>query len=109
MNDTSPQIAEKIREMICKKTPEERLKMGCSMYDFSKQLVTYSLLETRPGLSPRELRRELFLRFYGNDFDSTTREKIITHIDKSAYPLASCGPQRVGSHWTAQPQAVART
>lgn len=87
MNDTSPAIEEKMREMIRAKTPEERLKMGCSMYDFSKELVTHSLLAARPGLTFRELRRELFLKFYGNDFDLTARRKILSHLDKTAAPL----------------------
>jgi len=80
MNDTSPQIAEKMRELIQKKTPEERLKMGCSMYDFSKQLVIHSILESQPGLSITELRRELFLRFYGNDFNPGKRQEILKHL-----------------------------
>jgi len=80
MNDTSPQIEEKMREMIRAKTPEERLKMGCSMYDFSKQLVIHSILEREPSLSPAALRRELFLKFYGNDFDPEERQKILHYL-----------------------------
>lgn len=80
MNDTSPQVAERMRELIRAKTSEERLKMGCSMYDFSKQLVIHSLLEREPRLSPSALRRELFLRFYRNDFDPQERQKILKHL-----------------------------
>lgn len=80
MNDTSPAIDEKMRELIRKKTPEERLRMGCSMYDFSKSLVTHSILESSPNLTPVEIRRELFLRFYGNDFDSAKRQRILEYL-----------------------------
>ena len=80
MNDTSPAIEEKMREMIRRKTPEERFKMGCSMYDFSKHLVTRAILEKRPGLSLRNLRQELFLRFYGEDFDPSIRQRILDHL-----------------------------
>lgn len=80
MNDTSPKIAKKMGELIQKKTPEERLKMGCSMYDFSKRLITHSILEERPGLSTAELRRELFLKFYGNDFNPKQRQEILEHL-----------------------------
>ena len=80
MNDTAPAIEEKMREMIRAKTPEERLRMGCSMYDFSKRLVTRAILENRPGLSSGDLRQELFLRFYGNDFDAPVRQKILFYI-----------------------------
>lgn len=80
MNDTSPQMAEKMRELIRGKTPEERLKMGCSMYDFSKRLVIHAILENRSHLSPANLRQELFLKFYGNDFDAVKRQKILAYL-----------------------------
>ena len=80
MNDTPLEIEEKIRELVRKKTIEERLKMGCSMYDLSKQLVTQSILRSNPRLSPAGLRRELFLKFYGNDFDSKKRLEILERL-----------------------------
>lgn len=80
MNDTLPQIAEKMRELISAKTPEERLKMGCSMYDFSRRLVIHSILKSQPHLSTAELNRELFLRFYGNDFNPAKRQEILGHL-----------------------------
>ena len=80
MNDTSPKMAEKMRELIRGKTPEERLKMGCSMYDLSKRLGIHSILASRPGLSPANLRGELFLKFYGDDFDAVKRQKILAYL-----------------------------
>ena len=80
MNDTSRQSLEKMRRLIHAKTPEERLKMGCSMHDFSKQLVIHALLEHEPGLSPSALRRELFLKFYGNDFSPQKRLEILERL-----------------------------
>ena len=80
MNDTSPEVAQRMMEMFRRKAPAERLAMGCSMFDFSKQLVIHSLLEEEPRLSPQELRERLFLRFYGNDFNGEQREKILRFI-----------------------------
>ena len=80
MNDTPAQIEEKMREMIHKKTPEERLKMGYSMFELSKSLVIHSLLEECPNLSYSELRKELFLRFYRYDFDPAQRQKITAYL-----------------------------
>ena len=82
MNDTNPKIMEKMREMIRAKTPGERLAMGCSMHDFCKRLVAGAILRENPKLSPAALRRELFLRFYGNDFDDVRKEKIIQHLEQ---------------------------
>ena len=85
MNDTSPQIEAKMIQMIRLKTPIERLKMGCSMFDFSKQLVTNSILRENPNLSPAFFRRELFLRFYGNEFDPVHREKIAKYFSEKDF------------------------
>ena len=75
---------EKICEMIRAKTPVERLKMGCSMYQTSKSLVISAILEDDPNISQAHLRRELFLKFYSNDFDAITRDKIVKHLENHA-------------------------
>lgn len=80
MNDTHYKITEKIRAMMGKKTSEERLIMGCSMFDMSKRLVMSSIFHQTPNPPSSLLRREIFLRFYGNDFDSDTKDKIVKHL-----------------------------
>lgn len=80
MNDTSPEMTRKMCEMIQRKTPSERSKMGWSMYQTSKQLVTRSILERNPHISEAELRQELFLKFYFNDFDQEQQNKILQHL-----------------------------
>lgn len=82
MDDTSLEMAEKMREMIRLKTPVERFKMGCSMYETSRYLVIRSILETNPNISKAGLQKELFLKFYGNDFDSVEKAKILSHFEK---------------------------
>jgi hypothetical protein len=82
MDDTSPDIAQKIHEMMQMKSPTERVKMGFSMYKTSKYLVARSILENTPIYSGIALRQELFLRFYGNDFDEDTKQKILEHIGR---------------------------
>ena len=84
MNDTSAQMTVKMREMVLRKSPADRLRMGCSMYDFSKQLVTNAILRENPDLSENMLRRELFMRFYGNDFNVVRREKILNYLVERA-------------------------
>ncbi|MBI3313238.1 MAG: hypothetical protein HYZ83_03305 [Candidatus Omnitrophica bacterium] len=80
MNDTTPKIAEKMEEMFQQKTPGERLAMGCSMFDLAKELVKSSILQNDPDISPSLMRQELFLRFYGNDFNPAARQKIVHHL-----------------------------
>ena len=80
MRDTSPKITEKVLEMIRQKTPEERMMMGFSMYETSRQLIINAILEKNPGISLKDLRCEFFLKFYGADFKPGEREKILNHL-----------------------------
>lgn len=80
MNDTSPDIEKKIYDLFESKSPLERIQMGCSMIDTSKYLITCAILRDHPNISKKDLRREIFLRFYGNDFDPEEQEKIIRHL-----------------------------
>lgn len=77
MNDTPPQLEQKYHEMLLQRSGEERLKMGCSMHAAAQALVRASVLQKDPLASPATLRRALFLRFYGHEFDAEAREKIL--------------------------------
>ena len=77
MNDTSPEIKEKIEEIYKNMSGEEKLLIALSMFETARELVIASLPEE---LSEKERRKELFLRFYGNDFDQEEKEKIIKSI-----------------------------
>lgn len=80
MRDTSPEMEQKYREMLLERSGEERLKMGCSMYATARALVVASVLERDPLASPAALRRAIFLRFYGHEFDARTRERILKRL-----------------------------
>ena len=80
MNDTHPEIAEKIKSMMSAKTPEERLLMGCSMHEMAKKIVTSSILEEYPLATPAELRQKIFLRFYASDFSPAQKKKILERL-----------------------------
>lgn len=80
MDDTSPNIASKMCEMIRKKSSVERLKMGKAMYETSKYLIIRAILANDPDISESNLRKEIFLKFYGNDYDPIQQEKIIKHL-----------------------------
>jgi hypothetical protein len=80
MNDTSSEITKKMCEMIQAKSPIERVKMGCSMYETSKRLVIQSILRNNPFLSTAELRQEILLKFYGRDLEPAILNKILKHF-----------------------------
>ena len=64
MKDTDPEILEHYERMLLKKGSMERLMMGFSMTETARQLVRASIPERNPGISPLELKKEVFLRFY---------------------------------------------
>lgn len=87
MHDTSAHIDEKVIEMIRKKSPYERVKMGCSMMKTSKQLMIRAILENDPEISEADLRQEFFLKFYGDDYTPAEQKKILEHLKNSSSSL----------------------
>jgi len=80
MNDTSPEMEKRYHAMLMRRSGQERLKMGCSMYDAAKQIVKSSILNESPGLTESELKEKIFLRFYGLDFSESQKQKIIAGL-----------------------------
>jgi len=62
MTDTSPEIAELVRQRLMARSSEERFLMGVRMFDAAREMVLASL---PAGLTPEELKRQLFQRLYG--------------------------------------------
>ncbi len=80
MNDTDPIMESRFLEMMMKKSGQERLKMGFSMFDMARRQVIVSIKAKNPNADVKEIRRELFLRFYGQDFSPEEREKILRYL-----------------------------
>lgn len=57
--------------------------MGFSMFEMARSQVLASIARQTPNADPREIRRKLFLRFYGADFTPEEREKILAQIESS--------------------------
>ncbi len=62
MTDTSPEIAELVRQKLMARPAEERFVMGALMFDAAREMILASLPE---GLSADQLRQQLFQRVYG--------------------------------------------
>ncbi len=62
MTDTPPEIAEMIRQKLMARSGEDRFLMGVRMFDAARDMALASL---PAGLSPEELKRQLFQRIYG--------------------------------------------
>lgn len=62
MNDTSPEI-EKIQfEMMMRKSPNERIALGCEMFMAARELIFASLPK---GLSENEKKKIFYREIYG--------------------------------------------
>lgn len=66
MNDTSPEIEKKYRELLMSRSGAERVLMGSRMFDVARTIVISSF---PPGLSDLERKRMLCERIYGNEVD----------------------------------------
>jgi hypothetical protein len=62
MTDTSPEIAELVRQKLMARSGEERFLMGVRLFDAARDMALASL---PADLSPDELKRQLFERLYG--------------------------------------------
>jgi uncharacterized protein UPF0158 len=101
MNDTSPALEQKFRELLLQRSGAERLMMGCSMFSTARALVVASILEKDPAASPARVREQVFLRFYGHEFCAETRERIAARLrgtgEAALAPMPH--PRRVPVDW----------
>jgi hypothetical protein len=67
MTDTSPEIAELVRQKLMARSGEERFLMGVRMFDAAREMALASL---PAGLSAEEFKRQLFQRLYGQPMPS---------------------------------------
>jgi hypothetical protein len=80
------------RRLLMERSAEERLEMGCAMFDTARALMRAGL-GIPPGahLSP-DMRVRLFLRTYGRDFDAATAARIIAHLGGPPADPGECPP-----------------
>jgi hypothetical protein len=83
VKDTHPDIERKFRKMLLERPGEERLKMGCSMHATAQALAKAYILQRHPRAHPAELKRLLFLHFYGADFASEARRQIASALARN--------------------------
>ena len=77
MNDTTPEMEAHLDALCADKSPAERLRMGCSMFSSSRELVKAGILRERPNISANELRVEMFRIYYRDDFCPNELKRII--------------------------------
>jgi len=77
MLDSLPEIEKKLNGIYLNKSGEEKLLIALKMFETARDIVLSSLPK---NLSNKELRKVLFLRFYGNEFDDSTKGEILQRL-----------------------------
>ena len=89
MKDTPPEMDARYRDMLMQRSGEERLKMACAMRETARAFVEASIREQDPQATSEAVRKGLFLRFYGHEFDAESRAKILAAIESATHPVTS--------------------
>ena len=79
MNDTLPEVKNKLVELYARLSGEERMRIASGMFETARKIVLSSFPENLPE---NEIRKQLFLRFYGNEFTKEETEKIFKRMDE---------------------------
>ena len=82
MNDTSVDIEARMSRMMNLKSPTERLRMAFSMFDAGKKLVEAGLRSRNKNLNDEQMRAQVFMKIYGEDFSKPEIKKILSKIPK---------------------------
>ena len=98
MIDTPPAVLQRYRHMLLERSGPERVTMGASMFATARALILASIRAEDPDATAATLRRGLFLRLYGGDFDPDTREHIAARLAGDTGML-SAPARRVAVDW----------
>lgn len=80
MNDTDVKTQNLFNAMIMSKSGQERLSMGFSMFNMARRQVIASIRQNNPNADASEIKKGIFLRFYGQDFSPEEQKKILKRL-----------------------------
>lgn len=80
MNDTPPDVDAAFTAMFATLTPSERVRMMSEMFDTARRILVSGIRAEQPDISDTELKVEVFLRTYRDDFSAEERDRIVAHI-----------------------------
>jgi hypothetical protein len=80
LKDTTYAMEALFHELMMKKSGQERMKMGFSMFNTARSQVMASIIMNNPDIDIKEIKKEIFLRFYRMEFDPEEQKKILMQI-----------------------------
>ena len=79
MRDTTPAMEAEYNRRIMALSPGRRMAMACEMFGTAKALARAGL--RAEGVRDEvDMRRRIFLRFYGDDFSEAERARILDYL-----------------------------
>jgi hypothetical protein len=76
MNDTPPEIENKMMQMFAERSPFERVQMAAGMFDTAKMIALAGIKRDNPSYDEAQIRGELLARLYGDCFTRAELEQI---------------------------------
>ena len=80
MNDTTPEMDAAFAAMLATLTPAQRVRMMSEMFDTARRILASNIVANQPDISDVELRVQIFLRTYPDDFTAEERDRIVAYI-----------------------------
>ena len=80
MNDTPPDVDAAFTAMFATLTPTQRVRMVSEMFDSARRLLVSGIRAEQPDITDTELKVQVFLRTYPDDYAPAERDRIVASI-----------------------------
>ena len=80
MKDTSARADALLRELMAARSPSERFAMAGRMFQAAQTLARAGIIAEHGADGEAHMRKYLFLRFYGQDFDEARKQSILAFL-----------------------------
>ncbi len=80
MSDTTPEVDAAFTAMFATLTPTERVRMMSEMFDTARRILVSNIRANQPDISDVELRVQVFLRTYHDDYTPEERDRIVAYV-----------------------------
>ena len=80
MNDTPPDVDAAFTAMFATLTPTQRVRMVSEMFDSARRHLVSGIRAEQPDITECELKVQVFLRTYRDDYAPAERDRIVASI-----------------------------
>lgn len=77
MNDTTARADALMKRLMAARTPSDRVEMACGMFETARVLACAGIVLQHGADGEAHMRKRLFLRLYGGDFDEEKKQRIL--------------------------------